>query len=108
MAALLLREPREHRAVTRTISRLLQFGDALRFPDSSSAPSSSVRGLRELRPRRGRSRWRPLYMITAGGIQFAVLDPEATRDPVGYRRAVDRAAQRLSEMTAQENPRDVE
>jgi hypothetical protein len=108
MAALLLREPREHRAVTRTISRLLQFGDALRFPDSSSVRSSSVRGLRELRPRRGRSRWRPLYVITAGGIQLAALAPEATRDPVGYRRAVDRAAQRLSEMTAEENPRDVE
>ena len=68
MAALLLREPREHRAATRTIARLLQFGNALGFPDSSNVQSAAVRGIRELRPRRGRSRWRPLYAITENGI----------------------------------------
>ncbi len=108
MIGLLRREPREYRAAERAISRLLRFDDALGFPHSSGVRSSAVRGLRELRPRQGRSRWRPLYVITAGGIQLAALAPEATRDPVGYRRAVDRAAQRLSEMTAEENPRDVE
>lgn len=108
MAALLLREPREHRAATRTIARLLQFGNALGFPDSSSVRSAPVRGIRELRPRRGRSRWRPLYAITENGIYLVALAPEASRDPIGFRRAVDRAAERLGEMTSQEQTRDVE
>jgi len=107
MAALLLREPREHRAATRTIARLLQFGNALGFPDSSNVQSAAVRGIRELRPRRGRSRWRPLYAITENGTYLVALAPEASRDPIGFRRAVDRAVERLSEMTSQEQTRDV-
>ncbi len=36
------------------------------------------------------------------------LAPEATHDPVGFRRAVDRAEDRLGEMVEQETYSDVE
>ena len=96
----LRREPREYRAAERAISRLLRFDDALGFPHSSGVRSSAVRGLRELR--QGRSRWRPLYVIAGDEVRMIALAPEATLDPVGFRRAVDRAEDRLGEMTEQE------
>ena len=102
MIGLLRREPREYRAAERAISRLLRFDDALGFPHSSGVRSSAVRGLRELRPRQGRSRWRPLYVIAGDEVRMIALAPEATHDPVGFRRAVDRAEDRLGEMAEQE------
>lgn len=53
-------------------------------------------GLRELRPRRGRSRWRPIYRRIEDEL-FAILSvgPEAGIDKAGYDRAVRSAKQRL-------------
>lgn len=53
-------------------------------------------GLRELRPRRGRSRWRPIYRRMDERL-FAILavGPEAEIDKAGYDRAVRIAKQRL-------------
>jgi hypothetical protein len=64
--------------------------------------------LREFRPRQGRSRWRPLYVIAGDEVRMIALAPEATHDPVGFRRAVDRAEDRLGEMVEQETYSDVE
>ena len=102
MIGLLRREPRDYRAAERAISRLLRFDDALGFPHSSGVRSSAVRGLRELRPRQGRSRWRPLYVIAGDEVRMIALAPEATHDPVGFHRAVDRAEDRLGVMAEQE------
>ncbi len=56
-------------------------------------------GLRELRPRRGRSRWRPIYRRAGEGL-FAILaiGPEAEIDKAGYARAVRLAKQRLKRL----------
>lgn len=53
-------------------------------------------GLRELRPRQGRSRWRPLYRRVDEAL-FALLaiGPEAEIDKAGYAKAVRLAKQRL-------------
>jgi hypothetical protein len=56
-------------------------------------------GLRELRPRRGRSRWRPIYRRMDERL-FAILSvgPEAEIDKDGYDRAVRIAKQRLERL----------
>jgi len=56
-------------------------------------------GLRELRPRRGRSRWRLIYRRVEGRL-FAVLavGPEADIDKAGYHRAVKAARKRLDHL----------
>ena len=55
--------------------------------------------LRELRPRRGRSRWRPIYRRMEE-LLFAVLavGSEAKIDKVGYAKAVRLAKQRLKRL----------
>lgn len=56
-------------------------------------------GLRELRPRRGRSRWRPIYRRLNEDL-FAILSiaPEAEMDKAGYGRAVRAAKRRLAQL----------
>ena len=107
MLELLRRAPREYRAAERAILRLLEVGDAFGFPNSSSVRSSPVRGLRELRPRQGRSQWRPLYVIAGSDVCMLALATEASHDPIRFRRAVNRAAERLSEQRSQETTDDV-
>ena len=54
--------------------------------------------LRELRPRGGRSRWRPLYGRLGDTFLIAAVGPEALVDARGFRRAVAAASQRLDEI----------
>jgi len=87
------RDIAEHRAMLRALHRLGELGDNLGHPHTSAVRSPTGRGLRELRPRRGRSQWRVLYRPGRPPAALA-LAPEAQRDPRGFRRAVESARAR--------------
>ena len=85
----------ERVAIAHLIEKLGVDGPALRSPHQSGVMGEEGSGLRELRPRRGRSRWRPIYRRAEEEL-FAVLvvGPEAGIDRAGYARAVRLAKQR--------------
>ena len=89
--------PVGERAAMRTaFKKLEEAGSALPFPHQSSVRGTN--GLRELRPRAGRSQYRSFYKRT-GPSQFVIgaIGPEAQVDPRGFRRCVKAAEERLSE-----------
>ena len=88
---------RERYAVNSAIDKLRELGDALGYPHSSAVKEAP--GLRELRPRQGRSPWRAFYG-RAGDRVFVVaaIGPEAHHNPRAFRRAVAVALERLAEL----------
>lgn len=86
----------ERVAIDHVIEKLQVDGPALRSPHQSAVMGEEGSGLRELRPRRGRSRWRPIYRRIDEDV-FAILSvgPEAEIHKAGYRRAVKAAKERL-------------
>lgn len=89
----------ERVAIAHVIEKLEVDGPALRSPHQSGVKGEEGSGLRELRARRGRSRWRPLYRRTDEAL-FAILavGPEAEIDKAGYAKAVRLAKQRLKRL----------
>jgi hypothetical protein len=89
----------ERVAIAHVIEKLEVDGPALRSPHQSGVMGEEGSGLRELRPRRGRSRWRPIYRRIEE-VLFAVLavGPEAEIDKVGYAKTVRLAKQRLKRL----------
>ncbi|HUY58604.1 MAG TPA: type II toxin-antitoxin system RelE/ParE family toxin [Solirubrobacteraceae bacterium] len=82
-------------AMRHAAQKLEAAGPNLRAPHSSAVMGSDVPGLRELRPRAGRSRWRPLYRrATASTFLILAVAPEAQIDKRGFAAAVKRAAER--------------
>ncbi len=92
-------DTRERVAIAHVIEKLQIDGPALRSPHQSAVMGEEGSGIRELRPRRGRSRWRPIYRRIDERL-FAVLSigPEAEIDKAGYGRAVRTAKQRLGRL----------
>jgi hypothetical protein len=86
----------ERVAIAHVIEKLEVDGPALQSPHQSGVMGEEGSGLRELRPRRGRSRWRPLYRRTDERL-FAILaiSPEVEINKAGYAKAVRVAKQRL-------------
>jgi hypothetical protein len=74
-------------------------GPRLPHPHSSAIQGEEGRGLRELRPRGGRSRWRAIYRQIAPDT-FAILcvGPEAVIDGAGFAAAVRRAKARFEQL----------
>lgn len=68
-------------------------------PHQSAVMGEEGSGLRELRPRRGRSRSRPIYSRLEGKV-FAILavGPEAEIDKAGFERGVRAARLRLNRL----------
>jgi hypothetical protein len=93
LAALLRVEPREHDAILNADRKLKALGRQLGFPHSSAVVGTRSPALRELRPRRGRSRWRVLYATDPTTTLLAIA-PEARRDPRGFEAATRRATVR--------------
>lgn len=89
----------ERVAIAHVIEKLEVDGPALRSPHQSGVMGEEGSGLRELRPRRGRSRWRPIYRRMEEEL-FAVLavGPEAETDKAGYAKAVRLAKRRLERL----------
>lgn len=89
----------ERVAIAHVIEKLEVDGPALRSPHPSGVMGEEGSGLRELRPRRERSRWRPIYRRAEEEL-FAVLavGPEAEIDKAGYGKAIRLAKQRLKRL----------
>ncbi|HEX5762758.1 MAG TPA: type II toxin-antitoxin system RelE/ParE family toxin [Solirubrobacterales bacterium] len=89
----------ERVAIAHVIEKLEVDGPALQSPHQSGVMGEEGSGLRELRPRRGRSRWRPLYRRIDESL-FAILavGPEAEIERTGYAKAVRLAKQRLKRL----------
>jgi hypothetical protein len=89
----------ERVAIMTAEEKLRQLGRYLPAPHSRAVEGKEGRGLRELRPRGGRSRWRPLYRQIGPEI-FVVLAvaPEVQTDQAGYNRTVRHAMERFAEL----------
>lgn len=94
------RPPAEIAAIRNAIEKLRAEGVMLAFPHCSAVAGSSIHGLRELRPRAGRSRWRPLYLqVDEQAFLILAVAPEAQIDKRGFRAALDRARARWASVS---------
>ena len=88
--------PGERVAIYNAVRKLETIGPYLGYPHTSDVRQAD--GLRELRPRAGRSPWRGLYRQCGQIFVIAAICPEADQDPRGFRRGCDDAAERLAEL----------
>ncbi|MBV8989680.1 MAG: type II toxin-antitoxin system RelE/ParE family toxin [Solirubrobacterales bacterium] len=90
---------REKVAMLHAAQKLEATGPRLGHPHSSAVQGEVGQGLRELRPRAGRSRWRPIYRrVTPSTFVIFAVGPEAEIDSRGYKAAVVRAVERLAQL----------
>jgi len=78
------------------VAKLEALGDRLGTPHTSQVKGSQV-GIRELRPRAGRSPWRAFYHRVGDRLAVLADDPEARHDKNGFHRALTLAKRRLLE-----------
>lgn len=90
-----IKDVSERLAIQTAVEKLEALGDRLQFPHQSGVKGSKVR---ELRPRAGRSRWRPLYARVRRTFVIVAVAPEAQIDKRRFDRAVAAAEARLSEI----------
>jgi hypothetical protein len=83
-------------AILHATEKLAALGPLLPPPHQSDVRGG--RGLRELRPRAGRSRMRPLYGRAGDTFVILAVGPEALVDRRGFERAVRVAVRRLAEV----------
>jgi hypothetical protein len=83
-------------AVLHAVEKLAAIGPALPYPHQSDVRGGA--GLRELRPRAGRSRVRALYGRVGDTFVVVAVGPEAQVDHRGFVRAVRVGIQRLAEV----------
>lgn len=87
--------PNERVAMLHAFEKLEVVGERLGHPHSSAVKGA---GLRELRPRGGRSPWRAFYRRIGDVMVVAGIGPEAEVDKRGLGRAVKKATDRLSDL----------
>lgn len=87
----------ERAAMSHAIEKLRALGSSLGAPHSSSVRGSSG-GLRELRPRGGRSPWRALYRQHNDLMVILAIGPEADQDKRGIERMAAIAEHRAAEL----------
>lgn len=93
--------PRQERvAIENAVEKLKAIGPRLPFPHQSNVEGTG--GLRELRPRAGRSPWRAFYRRIGDVFVIGAVGPEAEVDKRGFNRAVAAAQERLDEVTSEE------
>ncbi len=81
------------------VQKLEAAGARLGHPHSSAVKGEVGQGFRELRPRAGRSRWRPIYRrINPAMFVIFAVGPEAEIDSRGYHAAVARAVERFGQL----------
>jgi hypothetical protein len=91
-------DPREANAIRNAIRILASADGRLDFPHTSAVQTTTSTTLRELRPRRGRSRHRVLFAPRAEAPILLAIAPEAGLEPHRFRRAVGDAIGRLAEL----------
>ena len=88
--------PRQDKAaMTHAMEKREALGPHLPYPHSSDVRGAS--GLRELRPRAGRSPWRAFYRRIGEEMVIGAIGPEAEANPAGFTRAVQHAHRRLDD-----------
>ena len=87
---------RDVRRLVQLFDKLAALGPGLRYPHQSEVRGGG--GLRELRPRAGRSPWRAFYRQVGRAFVIGAVGPEAQVDNRGFRRAVGVANERLSDI----------
>lgn len=89
----------ERVAIQHAREKLEAIGPRLGAPHSSAIKGEDGSGLRELRPRAGRSRWRPIYRrVSPGTFVILALAPEAEIDGRGFEEKVRDARRRFDEL----------
>lgn len=94
-------DPGEEAAATQAHAALAALGRDPGYPLTSAVRGPLGRGLRELRPRAGRSRHRILFARQRDALVLLALAPEAQRDPRGFDRALRVARTRLASLATQ-------
>jgi len=84
----------EYEAMLHAVDKLEAVGVRLGYPHSSAVKGAA--GLRELRPRGGRSPWRAFYGRMGKPFVIAAIGPEAKVDPQRFKRSTQAAAKRLA------------
>jgi len=74
----------ERNALLHAVEKMVAFGPVLGFPHTSAV--QGFPGLRELRPRGGRSPWRAMYQRVGEVFVIAAIGPEAQLTIDGSRR----------------------
>jgi hypothetical protein len=86
----------ERAAIQHAVEKLEAIGPRLGAPHSSAIKGEDGSGLRELRPRAGRSRWRPIYrQVGPGTFVILAVTPEAEIDERGFDEKVRDARRRF-------------
>jgi hypothetical protein len=89
-------DPAERVAIQHARMKLEAVGPLLGSPHSSAIKGPDGPGLRELRPRAGRSRWRPIYrQVTPRSFVILAVAPEARIDKRGFNEKVREARRRF-------------
>jgi hypothetical protein len=89
----------ERAAIQHAREKLEAIGPRLGAPHSSAIKGEDGPGLRELRPRAGRSRWRPIYrQVGPGTFVILAVAPEAAIDKRGFNEKVHDARRRFEEL----------
>ena len=86
-------------AMFHATQKLEAAGSKLGHPHSSAVQGEAGKGFRELRPRAGRSRWRPIYRrVSTTTFVILAVGPEAQIDARGFDAAVARAVKRYGSL----------
>jgi hypothetical protein len=86
-------------AMLHAAQKLEAAGPRLGHPHSSAVHGGVGQGFRELRPRAGRSRWRPIYRrVSPSTFAILAVGPEAQIDSRGFDDAVARAVERFGQL----------
>ncbi|MCA1846050.1 MAG: type II toxin-antitoxin system RelE/ParE family toxin [Actinobacteria bacterium] len=88
--------PSDRAAILNAVEKLIALGPQLPFPHQSHIEGGE--GIRELRPQRGRSRWRAFYGQVGEVFVVAAIGPEAGVDHRGFERAVETTTDRLASL----------
>ena len=92
----------ERAAIAKAVEKLNLFGPNLPHPHQSAVRGSGAEGIRELRPRAGWSRWRPLYGRVGDVFVILAVGPEAQTDRRRFAGAVRAAKERLVDVEGEE------
>jgi len=95
---------RERTALANAVEKLRAMGPLLPYPHQSNV--EGAKGLRELRPRAGRSPWRAFYRriedVFVDVFVIGAVGPEAQVDKRKFTGAVESAQKRLDEVETSE------
>jgi hypothetical protein len=89
----------ERNAIQHAREKLEALGPQLGAPHTSAIRGEEGSGMRELRPRAGRSRWRPIYRrVQPGTFVILAIAPETQIDKRGFDQKIKNARRRFEEL----------